>query len=103
MTRTLPVLAGLVCSLLPIAMAAADEEENKTMVRRFIQEVVNTGDLTVATKTGVPPCIHTQLAEAMNENGVVMTSSPGSMPSALMSRCNPAVPLEHATAWRLRQ
>jgi hypothetical protein len=38
-----------------------------------------------------------QLEEAMNEKGVVMTSSPGPMDRARMIRCRPHVPEETAT------
>ena len=37
-----------------------------------------------------------QLADATNENGVVITSSPGSIPAARTQRWRPAVPLETA-------
>ena len=45
-----------------------------------------------------PPSNMMLLLEAMNENGVVMTSSPGPMPSACQHRCRPAVPLLHEIA-----
>ena len=38
------------------------------------------------------------LAEATNENGLVMTSSPSPTPTARSARCSPAVPLETALA-----
>ncbi len=39
-----------------------------------------------------------QLADATNENGVVMTSSPALIPAAIMTACSPAVPEETPTA-----
>ena len=38
------------------------------------------------------------MADATNEYGLVMTSSPGPQPAVIAATCRPAVPLETATA-----
>ena len=48
----------------------------------------------MSTKTGLAPTYKMQLAEATKEKGVVMTSSPGAMPAAIMAAWRPAVPEE---------
>src|SRR5674476_1620591 len=40
-----------------------------------------------------------QFADAANENGDVITSSPAPMPAEMQSRCSPAVPDETAAAY----
>ena len=40
-----------------------------------------------------------QFAEATNEYGDVITSSPAAMPARRQSRCSPAVPLDTAAAY----
>ena len=39
------------------------------------------------------------LADATNENGVVITRSPSPTPAAIRHRCRPVVPLDTAAAW----
>ena len=51
-----------------------------------------------SAKTGVAPSKMKQLAEATNETGEVIASSPGPRPAMWQSRCSPAVPLETAAA-----
>ena len=51
-----------------------------------------------SAKTGVAPSTTKQFADATNENGEVIASSPGPRPAARARRCSPAVPLESATA-----
>src|SRR3954453_7832604 len=41
-----------------------------------------------------------QLADATNENGDVITSSPGPTPASTIARWSPAVPLDTAAQWR---
>ena len=53
----------------------------------------------MSAKTGVAPSSTKQFAEATNENGDVITSSPGPTPAIRQSRWRPAVPLETATAY----
>ena len=45
----------------------------------------------MSAKTGVAPRCMITLAVAEKVSGVVMTSSPGPMPSAARARCSPAV------------
>src|SRR5581483_11530960 len=52
-----------------------------------------------SAKTGTPPSYTKQFADAANEYGDVITSSPGSMPAATQSRWRPAVPDETAAAY----
>ena len=47
----------------------------------------------MSANTGVAPTISMVSAEAKNVNGVVMTSSPGPMPSARSDKYNESVPL----------
>src|SRR6476646_5617155 len=53
----------------------------------------------MSAKTGVAPSYTAQFAEATNEYGDVMTSSPGPTPATTHSRWRPAVPLETAAAY----
>ena len=53
----------------------------------------------MSANTGVAPSKRKQLAEAANENGEVITSSPGPMPAMRQSRWSPAVPLDTAAAY----
>ena len=46
------------------------------------------------------PTYRMQLADATNENGVVMTSCPGPTPAAIIAQCSPAVPDETPIACR---
>src|SRR6476646_8228970 len=55
----------------------------------------------ISANTGLARWNSTTLAEAMNENDEVITSSPGPIPSCAIQACRPAVPLEQATAWRV--
>ena len=48
----------------------------------------------MSTKTGLAPTYRMQLADATNENGVVMTSCASPTPAAIMAQCSPAVPEE---------
>src|SRR5450432_4022036 len=48
----------------------------------------------MSTNFGVAPTYKMQLVEATNENGVVITSSPGPIPAAIIAQCNPVVPDE---------
>ncbi len=57
----------------------------------------------MSTNTGRAPTNRTQLLEAMKLNGVEITSSPGPIPSAIMSVCRADVPLFTATAKRVPQ
>src|SRR5688500_8808311 len=57
----------------------------------------------MSAKTGVAPIIAIAPAEAMNEFGAVMTSSPGPMPSALKIRISASVPEFTPIAWRAPQ
>jgi hypothetical protein len=41
-----------------------------------------------------------QLADATKLKGVVITSSPASIPAAMTHKCKAVVPLDTATAWR---
>ena len=50
-----------------------------------------------STKTGVAPTVRMQLAEAIKEKGVEMTSSPGPMLSDCRTSCRPLVPELTAT------
>src|SRR5688572_3939106 len=52
-----------------------------------------------SAKTGVAPSTTKQFADATNEKGEVIASSPGPSPAARASRCSPAVPLESETAY----
>src|SRR5262249_50115562 len=52
-----------------------------------------------SAKTGVAPSRMKQFADATNESGDVITSSPGPTPAMWQSMCRPAVPLETATAY----
>src|SRR5215212_537666 len=52
-----------------------------------------------SAKTGVAPSKMKQLAEATNETGEVIASSPGPSPAIWQSRWRPAVPLESAAAY----
>jgi hypothetical protein len=51
-----------------------------------------------SAKTGVAPSRRKQLADATNENGDVIASSPGPSPAMRHSRCRPAVPDDTAAA-----
>src|SRR3954468_18715829 len=53
----------------------------------------------MSAKTGVAPSYSAQFAEATNEYGDVITSSPGPTPASRMQRCSPAVPDETAAAY----
>jgi hypothetical protein len=53
----------------------------------------------MSTKTGVAPTRAMQPAVAKNVNGVVMTSSPWPMPSAISATINASVPLETPIAF----
>ena len=53
----------------------------------------------MSAKTGVPPQYSTQLADAANVIGVVITSSPGPIPAAWHAACSAAVSFEMATAY----
>src|SRR5439155_19422062 len=50
----------------------------------------------MSANTGVAPSYMAQFADATNEYGDVITSSPGSTPASRMQRCSPAVPDETA-------
>ncbi len=50
----------------------------------------------MSANTGVAPSYIAQFAEATNEYGDVITSSPGPTPAIRMQRCSPAVPDETA-------
>ena len=52
-----------------------------------------------SANTGVAPSTMKQFAEATNDSGEVITSSPGPSPAILHMRCSPAVPLETAAAY----
>src|SRR5262249_52931346 len=52
-----------------------------------------------SANTGVAPSYSAQFADATNEYGEVITSSPGPIPAVTVSRCRPAVPLETAAAY----
>ncbi len=52
----------------------------------------------MSTKTGRAPSNMMLLLDAMNENGVVTTSSPAPTPSDFQIKCKPDVPLLHAIA-----
>ena len=52
----------------------------------------------MSANTGRAPSYSGAFAEATNENGVVITSSPAFTPAARSARCRPAVPLETAEA-----
>ena len=70
------------------------------VVTRRLPEPVETrlGELfNVTLNETDAPMSRAQLAEAMKENGVVTTSSPGPIPNASRTRCRPAVPEETAT------
>ncbi len=45
----------------------------------------------MSARTGVAPVSRMTLTVAQNVSGVVMTSSPGPIPSAAKARCSPAV------------
>ena len=51
-----------------------------------------------SAKTGVAPSKRKQFADAANEIGDVIASSPGPSPALRASRWSPAVPLDRATA-----
>ena len=53
----------------------------------------------MSAKTGVAPSYIAQFAEATNEYGDVITSSPGPTPARCMQRCSPAVPDETAAQY----
>ena len=46
----------------------------------------------ISTKTGMAPTYLIASAVAINVNGVVMTSSPSPMPSAINAKCRASVP-----------
>ena len=50
----------------------------------------------MSAKTGVAPSYIAQFADATNEYGDVITSSPGPTPASRMQRWSPAVPDETA-------
>ena len=52
-----------------------------------------------SAKTGSAPSRMKQFADATNDNGDVITSSPPPSPAMRQSRCNPAVPLDTAAAY----
>src|SRR5436190_447164 len=52
-----------------------------------------------SAKTGEAPSKMKQFADATNETGDVIASSPGPSPAMWQSRCRPAVPLESAAAY----
>lgn len=54
----------------------------------------------MSTNTGLAPTIRITLLLAMKLNGVVITSSPGLIPSASSDRCSPDVPEFTATPYR---
>ena len=54
--------------------------------------------LLISANTGVARWNSITLAEAMNENDEVITSSPGPTRGCAMQACRPAVPLDMATA-----
>ena len=54
----------------------------------------------MSANTGRAPSYSAALAEATNENGLVITSSPRFTPTARSARCRPAVPLETALAYK---
>ncbi len=51
----------------------------------------------MSANTGRARSYKATLAEATNENGDVITSSPSDTPTARSARCRPAVPLDTAT------
>ena len=53
----------------------------------------------MSANTGEAPSYIAQLAEATNEYGDVITSSPGPTPASRMQRCRPAVPDETAAQY----
>ena len=53
-----------------------------------------------STNTGVAPTSNTASAAAMNENGVVITSSPALMPSAIRAMTSASVPEDTVMQWR---
>ena len=52
-----------------------------------------------SANTGTAPAVTIEDAEARKVRGVVMTSSPGPMPSAFSATSRATVPLASATAW----
>ena len=56
-----------------------------------------------STKRGVAPSSAADDAEAANEFGAVMTSSPGPTPTARSARISAAVPSATPTAYRVPQ
>ena len=65
--------------------AAAAASGSRLSVRRSMSQ-----------KTGRAPSYRTELADATKLKGVVITSSPASMPTARSARWSPAVPLATA-------
>ncbi len=76
------------------------------LVRGVIAASICSGSMlkvssSTSTNTGLAPTCKILLAEAINVNGVVITSSPAPMACASKIVCKAVVPEEVAMAWRV--
>ena len=68
--------------------------------RRFDRRRVDAEVVPDVDEAGVAPASRIALSVATKVNGLVITSSPGSRPSACIAATRAVVPLLTATAWR---